>query len=343
MDDDKRPVSAGEIEEGPPTGREVSAQSSYRELRALSFFGRKRPWLNILLFAITFLSCFVVGITWSVNYVYADRLGEELEFGFGLELLRNPDVIKLSLIYAVVLIAILMAHEMGHYLTCLYYRIDATLPYFIPAPTLIGTLGAFIKIRAPITRKHQLFDIGVAGPLAGFVLAVPAMIYGLSLSKAVAPLPQGDSIVFGEPLLFKMLSEAMFKGIPENFDMILHPVAFAGWVGILVTALNLFPIGQLDGGHIIYAVLGRRSKVLGKPILVVFVAMGVIFWIGWFVWAILIGFIGLKHPRTLDEDVPISSGRRLIALTVIIIFILSFIPDPVQGFTLLDLLKGKPF
>jgi len=343
MKDYKKPDYAGEVEEGPPERPEIRDHTYYRESKTLSFFGRKRPWLNILLFVITMVSCFSVGITWSVNYVYADNLGEELGSSNVLEYLRNPEVIELSIVYAIVLIAILLAHEMGHYLTCLYYRIDATLPYFIPAPTLIGTLGAFIRIRSPITKRHQLFDVGIAGPLAGFVLAVPAMIYGLSLSKVVAPLPPGDTIVFGEPLLFKIASEAIFKGAPENFDMILHPVAFAGWVGILVTALNLFPIGQLDGGHIVYAVLGQKSKVVGKPILVAFIIMGVVFWVGWFVWAILIGFIGLKHPRIFDEDIPISSGRRLAAFAVIVIFILSFIPDPVQGFTLLDLLKGQPF
>jgi hypothetical protein len=343
MEDYKQPDLAGEPEAGPPARQEIRDHSYYREPKAMSFFGKKRPWLNILLFVITIMACFVVGITWSVNYVYAGTIVEDVGPSIGLELLRNPEVIALSMLYAVVLIAILLAHEMGHYLMCRYYRIDATLPYFIPAPTLIGTLGAFIRIRSPITRKHQLFDVGVAGPLAGFVLAVPAMIYGLSLSKVVAPLPHENVLVFGEPLLFKIVSEAMFKGAPGNFDMILHPMAFAGWVGILVTALNLFPIGQLDGGHIVYAVLGPKSKVLGRPLLVAFIAMGVVFWVGWFVWALLIGFIGLKHPRILDEDIPISSGRRLIAIAVIVIFILSFIPDPVQGFNLLDLLKGQPF
>lgn len=327
----------------PPVMEEFRDRPSFREPKALSFFGKKRLWLNGLLFVVTIVSCFVVGISWSVNYVYADMFGEDFGSSLGLEFLRNPEVIKLSIIYAVVLIAILMAHEMGHYLTCQYYRIDATLPYFIPAPTLIGTLGAFIKIRSPITRKHQLFDVGVAGPLAGFVLAVPAVIYGLSMSKAVAPMPRDGSLIFGEPLLFKILGEIMFKGLPENFDMILHPVAFAGWVGMLVTALNLFPVGQLDGGHIVYAVFGQKSKVLGRPILVAFIIMGVFFWLGWFVWAVLIGFIGLKHPRILDEDIPISPGRRWIALALIVIFILSFVPDPVQSFTLLDLLRGKPF
>jgi hypothetical protein len=343
MEDYKQSDLSRDAQEGPMTEPGVGRQYTSPEPRAMSFFGQKRPWLNMLLFLVTFASCFFVGITWSMNYVYADMLGEEMEPAIGLELLRNSEVIELSMVYAVVLIAILMAHEMGHYLTCRYYRIDATLPYFIPAPTLIGTLGAFIRIRSPITKKHQLFDVGVAGPLAGFVLAVPAMIYGLSLSKVVSPLPQEGSVIFGEPLLFKLVSEAMFKDAPQNFDMILHPVAFAGWVGVLVTALNLFPIGQLDGGHIIYAVFGKKSRVLGRPILFVFVALGVLFWIGWFVWALLIGFLGLKHPRIFDEDVPISSGRRWIALAVIVIFVLSFIPDPVQGFTLLDLLGLNPF
>jgi membrane-associated protease RseP (regulator of RpoE activity) len=201
-------------------------------------------------------------------------------------------------------------------------------------------MGAFIKIKSPITRKHQLFDVGVAGPLAGFVLAVPALVYGLSRSKAVPPIPAEGSIIFGEPLLFKLLSDSMFRGAPENFDLILHPVAFAGWIGALVTALNLFPIGQLDGGHVVYALFGKRSKRLARPVLVVFLLMGVFFWIGWFVWAILIGFIGLKHPRIWDEDVPISAGRRWIALLIVVIFIFSFIPDPVKGGSLIDMMSG---
>ncbi|MBN1223339.1 MAG: site-2 protease family protein [Candidatus Aminicenantes bacterium] len=340
MNDIRRPDPSGAENSLPPAEQSAGGFPSFREPKAVTFFGKKRPWLNGLLFVVTVASCFFVGITWSVNYVYADTLGQDVKLSIGLEVLKNPEVIALSLIYAVVLISILLAHEMGHYLTCRYYGIDATLPYFIPAPTLIGTMGAFIKIRSPITKKHQLFDVGIAGPLAGFVLALPAMVYGLSLSKVISPLPSEGSIVFGEPLLFKVLSGMMFKGLPENFDMILHPVAFAGWVGILVTALNLFPIGQLDGGHIVYAVFGQKSRAFGRPILLIFIVMGLLFWIGWFVWALLIGIIGLKHPRLFDEEIPISSGRRLLAFVVVIIFILSFIPDPVKGFTLFDLLRG---
>ena len=140
------------------------------------------------------------------------------------------------MIYVIVLLGILMGHELGHFLTCRYYKINATLPYFIPAPTLIGTLGAFIKIKSPITKKQQLFDIGVAGPLVGFVLSVPALIYGLSLSKIIPSLPPEESIIFGEPLLLKIVGGVIFKGVPEGFDVFPHPIAFAGWVGILVTA-----------------------------------------------------------------------------------------------------------
>jgi Zn-dependent protease len=314
----------------------------YREPRAMSFFARQRTWLNILLFVVTVVCCFLVGLTWSLNYVYADDIVNGTIGTIGIEDFMHPDVVALSVLYAVVLIAILLAHEMGHYLTCRFYGINATLPYFIPfpPPSPIGTMGAFIKIRSPITRKQQLFDVGVAGPLAGFVLALPALVWGLSLSKAIPHIEEEGSIIFGEPLLFKLLSDSLFRGAPENFDLILHPVAFAGWVGALVTALNLFPIGQLDGGHVVYALFGKRSKKFARPVLIVFILMGVFFWVGWFVWAILIGFIGLKHPRIWDEDVPISVGRRWVAFLIVLIFIFSFIPDPVKGGSLLDLLNG---
>jgi membrane-associated protease RseP (regulator of RpoE activity) len=188
-----------------------------------------------------------------------------------------------------------------------------------------------------------LFDIGVAGPIVGFVLSVPALIWGLSLSKVVPSLPSEQSLVFGEPLLLKIVSSILFQGISDNHDIILHPVAFAGWVGILVTALNLFPIGQLDGGHVFYALLGPRTRKYSRWILLAFIVMGVFFWVGWFVWALLISFLGLKHPRIIDEDVPLSGGRKSIGILVFIIFIFSFIPDPIKGYDLLSLIKQFHF
>jgi len=238
---------------------------------------------------------------------------------------------------------ILLGHEFGHFLTCRFYRINATLPYFIPAPGLIGTLGAFIKIKSKITRKHQLFDIGVAGPLTGFILSLPALIYGLSLSKPAPALPSKEGIMFGEPLLIKILGSLIFKDVPPNYDIFLHPIAFAGWVGILVTSFNLFPVGQLDGGHISYALLGLKSRNLSRFILILFFVMGIFFWIGWFIWALVILFLGLRHPSVADEIMPLSTGRRIIGFVVILIFILSFIPDPIKGLDLFSLLRGFRF
>jgi Zn-dependent protease len=311
--------------------------------RPASFFAQNRIWLNILLFVVTVLTTFFVGFSWSASYKYADTLFGNPQLAPDPGIFLDPEIITLSLIYAVVLIGILLGHELGHFLTCRYYRIDATLPYFIPAPTLIGTLGAFIKIRSPITKKKQLFDIGIAGPLTGFVLSVPAIIYGLSFSKVVPSLPREEAIIFGEPLLLKIVGSVIFKGIPEGFDVVPHPVAFAGWVGVLVTALNLFPVGQLDGGHVAYALWGQKSRKIAPFFLGVFVLMGVFFWVGWFVWALLIYFLGLKHPRITDEDKPLSPRRRSIGYLVLVIFILSFIPDPIRGYNLIDVVGQLAF
>jgi len=313
---------------------------------APAFSLKKKIWLNIVLFVITIFSTFSVGITLSINFKYAEVLAQNpssaLDF---VGKLKDPQVISLSIIYVVVLLGILLGHELGHFLTCRYYKINATLPYFIPAPTLIGTLGAFIKIKSPITRKQQLFDIGVAGPLTGFILSVPALVYGLSLSKAVPPIPRDETFVyvFGEPLILKIFSAMIFKNIPSDYSIFLHPVAFAGWVGILVTALNLFPVGQLDGGHVSYALLGKKSRNVSRFFLGAFIVMGVFFWVGWFIWAFLLFFLGLRHPRVLDEAAHLSPRRKFIGCVIILIFILSFIPDPLRGLNLFDILKEFRF
>jgi membrane-associated protease RseP (regulator of RpoE activity) len=258
-----------------------------------------------------------------------------MEFG----LLADSRVVGLSLIYAFVLMAILLAHEMGHYFMCRRYGLSATLPFFIPAPTLIGTLGAFIKIRSPITRKHRLFDVGAAGPLAGFVLAVPALMIGLALSKIMPSVPQAESIVFGEPLLLRFASLFLLKGAGPGMDVVLHPVAFAGWVGVLVTALNLLPLGQLDGGHIAYAVFGPKIRIISKLVLGVLLAMGLIFWIGWLIWFFLLLIMGLHHPRVWDEEAPLGRRRTVLAVVIAAIFIFSFIPAPIRGYNILQMVR----
>jgi Zn-dependent protease len=297
----------------------------------------KRPWLNILLFIVTCFSAFFVGLTWSASYIYSDQLLQDPQLVFGLEAFTDSRIVSLGLIYAAVLIVILLGHEMGHYLACRFYRIDATLPFFIPAPTLIGTLGAFIKIKAPITRRKQLFDIGIAGPLTGFVLALPALVYGLSLSKIVAAIPREDAWRFGEPLVLKLIGGLMFRHVPPQSELLLHPVAFAGWVGILITAFNLFPVGQLDGGHVSYALLGERARPLARILLGVFVIMGVFFWVGWIVWALVILLLGFKHPQLRGDPESLSPARQILGVVIFLIFVLSFIPAPIQGYSLLDL------
>ncbi len=300
---------------------------------------RNKTWLNISLFLVTCLSAFLVGLSWSVNYVYSEELLRDPESLPYAQVFSEPRILSLSLIYVLVLIGILLGHEMGHYLACRYYRVEATLPFFIPAPTLVGTLGAFIKIQSPITRKKQLFDIGVSGPLAGFVLALPALVCGLSLSKVLPPMPREGTLVFGEPLLLRLLGSLLFRNIPPGSDIFLHPVGFAGWVGILVTAFNLFPVGQLDGGHVAYALAGKKARPLAIFFLAGFVLLGIFFWVGWIVWALVILLLGLKHPRVVDEGERLSSGRYGLGFLIVVIFIVSFMPAPIKGYSLIDLLQ----
>lgn len=299
----------------------------------------KNIWINILLFGATVISTFVVGFSWGISYKYAHLISQNPQLSLGAEVFKDPQIIQLSLIYSLVLLGILLGHELGHFLTCRHYQINATLPYFIPAPTLIGTLGAFIKIKSPITRKKELFDVGVAGPLTGFILSLPALTYGLNLSKKVYSLPEEGSIVFGEPLILRVLEEFILKGNPGKMDIVLHPVAFAGWVGIFVTALNLFPIGQLDGGHVAYALLGSKIRKIAPVLLVAFIFLGIFFWIGWFIWAVLIYFLGLKHPQIVDDHISLSPTRKLLGIVVLVIFVFSFIPAPVKGYNLFEVLN----
>ena len=228
---------------------------------------------------------------------------------------------------------------MGHYLACRHYRIDATLPFFIPAPTLIGTLGAFIKIKEPITRRKQLFDIGISGPLTGFVLSLPALVYGLSLSKIVPPVGQENTPIFGDPLVLKLIGGMILGDIPAQSELMLHPIAFAGWVGVLVTAFNLFPVDQLDGGHVSYALLGEKTKPLARLLLGVFFVMGIFLWAGWIVWALVILLLGFKHPQLRGQQEPLSPGRRWLSAVIIVIFVLSFIPAPIKGYSLVEFIR----
>lgn len=316
----------------------------------------RRAWVNGVLFALTLLSTWYVGLGLSLSYLHPEIMGGPSADIVSPVALREPRVLVLSLLFAAVLMAILTAHELGHYLTCRRNGLSATLPYFIPFPNLLGTLGAFIKIKSPIRWKRQLFDVGAAGPLTGFVLALPAIVVGLAFSKVVAVRPGEGVLTLGEPLLFQLVGLLFFRHIPPGADLVLHPVAFAGWAGLLVTSLNLFPVGQLDGGHIAYALVGRRRGLVSMVALAAFVILGVFFFVGWLIWGGL-GLIyvlilrlrrpagvyrlahRLKHPPVVDEDAPLGRGRTVLAVVIIVAFVLSFIPDPIKGASLLALLK----
>jgi len=289
-----------------------------------------RVWLHGLLFVLTFVTTTLAGIG---HYI-----------AFRSDFLPGPSELSTRLIgtglyYSVTILAILGCHELGHYFACRYYDVDASLPFFLPVPTpLTGTLGAFIRIREPIPTKRMLFDIGIAGPLAGFAVAVPALLLGISLSHVVKLPPDFSGFELGEPLLFKLVSWLTWGSVPDGYSLNLHPIAFAAWFGLLATALNLFPVGQLDGGHICYAVFGRRSTYITLVMVVVAIALSFVS-ASWIVWTglmvVMLLVFGPRHPRTFDEEVPLDRARRWLALAALIILALCFTPAPISPFDLI--------
>ena len=244
-------------------------------------------------------------------------------------LLTHPARWMEGWVFSLPLMLILGAHELGHFMACEYYHVDATFPYFIPFPSPTGTMGAFIKIKAPIYTKRALFDIAVAGPLAGFAVLLPVLLVGITLSRVHHGLSEQSEIVYGAPMLVRALEAAVFHGIKPE-DVYLHPAAQAAWVGLLVTALNLLPIGQLDGGHLLYAWVGEPAKILFK-----------VFWVGllvlavfgglttWLPWAVVLFFFGMKHPTIYGES-DLGLTRTILTATAILIFLLSFSTIPVH-------------
>ena len=296
---------------------------------------RRQPIVrHLVLFAATLLMTTFVGT--------AHYYGFKAEFGDQVPPLPGWTSYFNGLWYSLAILGILGAHEMGHYIACRYYRVDASLPYFLPAPFLLtGTLGAFIRIRQPIPNKRELFDIGIAGPIAGFLVAIPVLILGVSLSHVVRIPPGFQGLELGEPLLLKGLMWLTFGSPPNGYSVNLHPTAFAGWFGLLATALNLFPLGQLDGGHISYAVLGRRSTQVTYATLLCLIGLSFVS-SSWIVWTILTAGMlfsfGPRHPRTYDEDMPLDTGRKWLAAFAVLMFVLCFTPAPIST---MDLVGGK--
>lgn len=296
--------------------------------------------VQLALLALTLLSTTFAGGCHYYNFTLDLATAGDVAQGSGpslTSLFSEPMFYLRGLWYSLTILAILGCHEMGHYLACLRYGVVATRPYFLPAPVLLtGTLGAFIRIKSRIPHKTALFDIGIAGPLAGFVIAVPALFVGLLLSRVDRlPADQSGLIELGEPLLFKFAAWLIWGQVADGYSINMHPMAFAAWFGLLATALNLFPIAQLDGGHISYAVLGARSTIVTIVMVGVAVALSFVSssWVAWTVLLLVMIFtLGPKHPPTLYDDEPLDRGRVLLAAVAMIILVLCFTPAPIGPF-----------
>ncbi len=289
---------------------------------------KQRVIINVLLFLATVCTTVVAGAM--------------LE---GVNPLAHPEELTRGFPFSFALIFILLSHELGHYISSRIHRIDATLPYFIPAPTFIGTFGAFIKMRSPVLDRRALLDVGAAGPITGFIVALPFLIIGLTLSevKIMATAPEGGLFI-GSSLLLSFLTRIIFGDLPDTQQIFLHPVAFAGWIGLLVTSLNLLPVGQLDGGHIAYAVFGEKQEKISRFTFVVLIALGTYKWIGqlfnlqipgwegWIVWALLLQFMGLRHPRPINHWIELDRKRKVIGWIALAIFVITFTPIPFGTF-----------
>ena len=248
--------------------------------------------------------------------------------------LRTPSAWAAGLPYSLAAIGILGAHEMGHYIACRYYRIDASLPFFLPGPNLFGTWGAVIRIRAPFTDRRALFDVGVAGPLAGFAALLPVLWYGLRHSVLTSEPPAAGDVALPSCLLLDVAFRVFFHPAPGQ-SVQFHPLVVSAWLGLFATALNLLPIGQLDGGHMVYALSPRAHAWVSWIVPPLLIACGLLF-AGYhlILFGILFGVLGPRHPRPIDDVTPLDPGRLAVALLGLVVLILSFIPSTPQIFGL---------
>lgn len=291
-----------EVDEDPPTPSTFS-----------------RWGLPILLFGLTAFTTLWAG-AFQVNTKHVNGAWDFL--------IRYPGSLVNGIPFAATLLGILVTHEFGHYLLSRIHRVPASFPLFIPGPPhFIGTFGAVIRMRSAIMNRRALFDIGVAGPIAGFIAAVVAIIIGLSFSHIV-PRSQTYGLQLGEPLLLQFFAWIMFGPIPPTHDIVLHPIAFAAWFGFFVTAINLLPLGQLDGGHVAFAVLGRRQRSLALATIPVLIYLGLTGWPGWILWVGLASLVGIAHPPVIDPHTVLGKRRRWVAWMALAIFIVTFAPVP---------------
>ncbi|MFZ0684934.1 MAG: site-2 protease family protein [Terriglobales bacterium] len=292
---------------------------------------RQRWGLHLLLLAATFLSTLTVGAR-----IYANFALHQPAFSFNDEniplfpiqwMWQSPARLMQGLSFSLALMFILLAHEMGHYLYARHYHVQATLPFFIPFPSLIGTFGAFIRIKSSIPTRAALFDIGIAGPIAGFIPSCAAVLVGLNLSHPlmfVGPLDNEP----GFPPAFYLAARLLHLDVPVT-SLSLHPIAVAGWVGMFATALNLLPGGQLDGGHILFSVFPKLHRWVSLAVVIALVPLAKYCWMGWLIWAVVL-WLTSQHPPTPSRQ-QISPRRKLLAVSAIVMLSLAFTPTPITG------------
>ena len=297
---------------------------------------RRRLRLALLLFLLTVISTLFVGL--HLQQAYEQNLPPYTESIYSAEILGRISVDPLWLLqgwpFAATLLGILLVHELGHYFACRYYGIVASYPYFLPAPTLIGTMGAFIRIYSPIVNRRALFDVGISGPLVGFVLAVPALALGVAWARVVPGVTEESPILFGNPPLVSFFAWWFWPEVPAD-QLLLHPVGLAAWVGLFATALNLLPVGQLDGGHIVYALAAEKHRAFSRGFLLALLFAGLfglrypeLIWPGWLFWGSILLLIGVRHPALLDPGPSLDPPRRWVAVLGLVVFFFCFTPVP---------------
>jgi membrane-associated protease RseP (regulator of RpoE activity) len=284
-------------------------------------------WVNVTCVIATLISTTVFGSALVISFRLRQSLDLDQVWHGYVRLLHGDPAVWLGLEFSVPLLLILLAHELGHYLQCRHWRVDATLPYFLPSPTLFGTFGAFIRIKSPILSRRSLFDIGIAGPLAGFAVLVPFLVVGVALSQSLPAAPEG-AFAFSSPLAVLLLEKIFFPHTAPA-KILLHPMAMAAWTGLLATAINLLPVGQLDGGHLVYATFGPRvHKVVSTVLVGILAVLGFWYWT-WWAWALVLFFFGRRHPLVYDHAL-LPTSRLQLMLLAGIIFLLSFSIIPVR-------------
>jgi hypothetical protein len=304
---------------------------------------KRKYWLHALLFLLTVLTTLIVGARLEQNFLSNKPMFGADEYFFPIRWIwAQPSRLLDGIPFSATLLGILMAHEMGHFIYCVRDRVYATLPFFIPAPTPIGTLGAFIQIRSQFRSRASLFDIGIAGPIAGFLVAVPMALVGLMLSR---PLPGelDPAAQLGQPLIFQLIYWLMQQFSVGNTTQLplrllyLHPVALAAWVGMLATAFNLLPGGQLDGGHIVFGTKPAAHRTVTQVAMIALVLLAIFSWMGWLFWAIALG-LTIRHP-SVPAWPELDVRRRTLVIVGALIFLLTFVPRPFPGASIVEAVK----